>query len=161
MRNESESYAALKWGTFVVLLLGSQVAIGVAAIVLAGSDPSVAVVPGYHQKAILWDESVQLRQASLELGWTVELKMSPEDKGNLLTWTIRDRDGDTIDSLKGRVVMFHHARANESVEFRVEEHPSGVMLDRDGLWQIEMTLDTQQMDRRFFYSTVVVSRRAV
>ena len=160
MKNETEGFAAFKWGTFVVLLLASQVAIGVAAIVLAGSDPTVAVVPGYHKKALLWDESVQLRQSSQELGWNVELRVLPGLNSSRLQWTVTDRAGAEIDHLQGRVVMFHHARASDPIEFRIEDKLEGVDLDRDGYWQVEMTLGTNDASKRFFDSKLIDVKRA-
>lgn len=43
------------WVSLVVLLLGLQIGIGAIAISLATSDPSVAVVPDYHEAALNWD----------------------------------------------------------------------------------------------------------
>jgi nitrogen fixation protein FixH len=160
MKNETDGFAAFKWGTFVVLLLGSQVAIGVVAIFLAGSDPTVAVVPGYHKKALMWDESVQLRQSSQELGWKVELRVLPGLNSSRLQWTVTDREGDEVDRLHGRVVMFHHARAGEPIEFRIEDKLDGIELDREGYWQVEMTLDANDASKRFFDSKLIDVRRA-
>lgn len=160
---ERSRSAAWRWGSLIVLLLASQVAIGVAAIVLASSDASVSVVPGYHQKAMLWDESVALRNSSRTLGWTVELRMLPGHSTSRVNWTVCDRAGNELKNLRGRVLMFHHARAGEPIEFRMEDQPNGIELDRAGLWQLEMTLDGPDLSDpslRFFDSQSIDVKRA-
>lgn len=154
--------AAFRWGALIVLLLASQIAIGVAAIVLAGSDPSVAVVPGYHKKAILWDESMAMREHSRELGWNVTLRVLPGLRTSRVNWTVCDRDGSELKNLRGRVLMFHHARANEAIEFRIEDHPDGMEVDRFGLWQVEMTLEATESgtSQPFFDSKLIDIKRA-
>jgi nitrogen fixation protein FixH len=160
MNTKSNGFAAFKWGTFVVLLLGSQVAIGVVAIILANSDPTVAVVPGYHKKALLWDQSVQLRQSSLAVGWQVQLRQLPGKDRTRLQWTVLDREGKAVSNIHGSVVMFHHARAGETMEFRIEDNADGIDLEREGIWQIEMTLDTDDAAKHFFVSHQIDVKRA-
>lgn len=160
---ERSRAAALRWGSLVVLLLASQVAIGVAAIFLAGSDPSVSVVPGYHHKAMLWDESVALRNSSRTLGWNVELQVLPGLSTSTVLWTVRDRQATALENLRGTVMMFHHARADQPIEFRIEDHPDGIALERVGLWQVEMTLEGQDAEHspvRFFDSQSIDLKRA-
>ena len=152
--------AAFRWGSLVVALLFSQILIGVAAIVLANNDPTVAVVPGYHQQAILWDESVQLRDNSRAMGWTVQHTASGVPGGNQLRWAVTDRDGKDIQDLQGRVLLYHHARANEPIELKMEEHPEGILLNRTGLWQVEMTLTRGSDTKRFFDMQLVDVKRA-
>ena len=152
--------AAFRWGSLVVALLFSQIFIGVAAIVLANNDPTVAVVPGYHQQAVLWDESVQLRENSRAMGWTVQHTTLDAPGGNQLRWAVKDRDGQEIQNLQGRVLLYHHARANEPIELKMEEHPEGVLLHKTGLWQVEMTLTQGSDTKRFFDMQLVDVKRA-
>jgi len=151
----AERSAALKWGTFVVLLLGSQVAIGVVALILAGSDPSVVVVPGYHKKSLLWDESVHMRQVSRSLGWDVQFHLSAPGEPRVLTWSVVDRDGNAISNIKGHLFAYHHARAGQPIDTRVEDQPVGLALDREGMWQVEMTLVVPGTSEPFFTSQTI------
>ncbi len=110
--------AAWIWGSLIVGLLGSQVAVGVVSIVLATSDPSFAVVPDYHEKALKWDEAVAARQASDKLGWSCGLSLSPaaDQLGQrTLVASLKDRNGAPLDNLDATVRVFHHARASEAV----------------------------------------------
>ena len=49
------------WVSVIVGFLGLQVLIGVASVVLALNDPSVAVIPNYHQSALDWDVTHRAR----------------------------------------------------------------------------------------------------
>lgn len=144
--------AAWKWGGLVVALLASQVGIGVAAIVLAHSDPSVSVVPSYHDKAVLGDRATNLRSQSAALGWKVDLDVESTGPTNRIVWTVRDKLGQLIASPTGEVLLYHHARASEPITFRLEDHPDGLQVDRLGHWQVEMTLDTNEGPATFFSS---------
>ena len=72
------------WGSIVVAFLAGQILLGVTAFMLANNDPTVAVVPGYHERASLWDNSAELRQQSRELGWTVKYEQSSAGQGSTL-----------------------------------------------------------------------------
>jgi len=161
MNSQTNGFAAFKWGTLIIFLLASQVAIGIVAIVLANSDPTVAVVPGYHKKALLWDESVQLRHSSADLGWNVKLNVIPGVSSSRLQWTVTDRDGKAVQNLHGPVVIFHHARAGTPIEFHIEDQRDGIVLDRAGYWQVEMTLNNGDTSKRFFDSKLIDVKRAI
>ena len=53
----------------VVALLGAQVALGAATAYLAVRDPAHAVTPGYHAKALAWEDQLKRQSASDALGW--------------------------------------------------------------------------------------------
>lgn len=157
----ANSRAAFKWGSLVIALLASQVAIGIAAIILASSDPSVAVVPGYHQKAILWDESVSLRESSRAMGWTVQHHLAASEGGHRLTWTIRNKEGEEVQNLHGRILLYHHAHARDAIIVPIEDHAEGISLDPPGIWQVEMTLTSGDSAERFFDLQIVDTKRAI
>ncbi len=133
-------------------LLASQVAIGVAAIVLAYSDPSVSVVPSYHDKAVLGDRATVLRDRSAALGWKVELNVDSTGPNSRIVWTILDKQGQPVTHPQGEVLLYHHARASEPILIRLEDHPDGLQVDRMGHWQVEMTLDTTAGPATYFSS---------
>jgi nitrogen fixation protein FixH len=151
--------AAFRWGSLVVAFLGGQVAIGIAALVLASSDPSVAVVPGYHQKAVLWDKSVELRENSREMGWSVQHHAKRLSNGHRLTWTIRDKDGIELQNVRGSVLLYHHAHARDAKTVEIQNLRDGIELRPAGLWQVELTLTQGDSTKQFFDSQLVDLKR--
>ncbi len=147
--------AAWLWGSIVVFFLLGQIVIGITAIILSNSDPTVAVVPGYHSKAMLWDDSVEIRQQSQELGWHVKYRWSPCARGHRLTWTVCDVDGVEIQNPRGSLTLYHHARAGEPIVVSVQGPEQYVELERDGLWQAELLLESPSIGKRFSDSQVV------
>ncbi len=154
--------AAWMWGSFVVMFLAAQIVIGVFAVVLATGDPSFAVVPDYHEKAIHWDESVKLQEESNRLGWqaVIVTSTSADNLGaRTLVVTLVDRHGHAISDASVRVRAFHHARAGDPVEGTLLSHHDGhytsaVPMRRNGLWQIEITA-TRGGDEQFLLSRTV------
>ncbi|MFN5946968.1 MAG: FixH family protein, partial [Pirellulaceae bacterium] len=63
-------------GMILVLLLGSM-SVWIGTAVVAINDPSMSVLPDYHQQALRWDEVQQERAASDRLGWEVRLGLEP------------------------------------------------------------------------------------
>ncbi len=60
----AERLACFQWTSFILLLLGGSVGMWIYAAVLAVSDPSMAVVPDYHEKALQWDKHLEVQRAS-------------------------------------------------------------------------------------------------
>lgn len=136
--------AALRWGGFVVGLLSVQVLGGVFAIYLATGDPSVAVVPDYHEKALNWDEQIELQKQSAELNWNVQLNVTPAEAGQSLVMQIKDDDGGFVRIKSGSVQIYHHARAGAVLRVPVSSPGEPIVVkdcfSRSGLWQIDMDL---------------------
>ncbi len=156
-QREASYRAGWLWGTIVVLLLGSQVAIGIAAVVLASGDPSVAIVPGYHDKALVWDETAERRRQSDRLGWTVFYDLRSESP----TLRITDAAGTAIDGLSGTLTLYHHARAASprvvGVGRRSEQgYPVALPFDRVGLWQFDLDLSSETGTRFVHTRTIDV-----
>ncbi len=83
------------WVGIIVVFLGLQVLIGVASIVLSLSDPSVAVIPNYHQAALDWDVTHRARQLANQLGWNIDYNVIPSQEAGhrTLLVSILDRGG--------------------------------------------------------------------
>ena len=134
--------AAWRWGSFVIGLLGLQVAGGVVAILLATGDKSVAVVPSYDAQAFNWDEKMAIRTASAALGWNCKLRQIPS--GTLpagLQLTIHDHTKMPVRLRVGEVCFYQHTRASEiqrvaipGGDFNGLELPN--CFKEYGLWQI-------------------------
>lgn len=147
--------AALRWGTFVVGMLGLQVIGGVTAIILASSDKSVAVVPGYHEKALHWDDEIAIQTASNRLGWVAEVTQTNEneasdeandDEANAaagLQIQLRDQSGQWVAIESGTIEIYRHVRAAEVRRVRIPAAVIGAIdlsdcFDVGGLWQVSL-----------------------
>ncbi len=152
---KSNRKAALFWGAVIIGLLGSQIAVGVVSVVLATSDPSFAVVPDYHEKALKWDDAIAAQQASNKLGWKTAFTVSPaaDQLGQrTVVLNLVDAKDQAIMDAKVSVRAYHHARANEVVEQVLRHVDAGhyvaaLPMQRNGLWQVELT--AQRGDERF------------
>ena len=164
-QNRLNRRAAWRWGGLVVAFLAGQIAVGVVAVVLATGDPSFAVVPDYHEKAMRWDDAVRAQAASDQLGWRADIiaSASPDLQGNrTLVVTLRDRHGEAVDDAVVRVRAFHHARAGEPVAGECRPHGGGgyscvLPMNRLGLWQVELVA-TRDADERFLLSETLEMR---
>jgi nitrogen fixation protein FixH len=158
---QHDRYAAWRWGAIVVGLLGMQVALGIAAILLATGDRSVAVIPDYHQKALDWDQEIALRSASRELGWQVTCRQTVSDTGaNGLQMVVSDKAGRPIRLASGSVQLYHKARASEVYSVDVPKSDQGRIVlggcfDHHGVWQLRVDV-TDDSGRRFVESNTLV-----
>jgi nitrogen fixation protein FixH len=142
----NERRAKWFWVTIIVGLLGSQLGIGVIAIVIANSDPSSKALPNYHQRALDWDKSVALQEKSRQLGWRLDLHVAPTVDPQLhraVMLTLTDAKGQPIEKATGNVKFFHHSLASDIQEYPLDELARGVYrvdsrLSRPGLWQMEL-----------------------
>lgn len=145
----AERHACLKWWSFIVLLLGGSVGMWIYAAVLAVSDPSMAIVPDYHEKALQWDKHLEQERAANALGWTIATVPSPakDVSGKReLTFFVRDRDARPVAGARGSLRLYHHVRAGAAVTVPLVEVEPGayaceVTMARAGQWQVEITLD--------------------
>lgn len=149
------THPAFRWGVFVVMFLTGQIALGVTAIVLSKSDPSVAVVPDYYNRAVHWDEERRERNRSLEMAWTVDVIASRVDK--TLEFQILDDNQERVFPEQVDVEIYRHARASQQQQLSWKlppmQHndlnsakpasPSIVipaMIDHSGLWQVDISI---------------------
>ncbi len=157
--------AAWFWGGLVVTFLTAQVAVGVVAITLATGDPSVAVVPDYYQQALRWDEQQAVQQASDSLRWAHRIvvpEVADPQGRRTVTVMLADSQGAPLESLEGQVRLYHHARAGEIQSLELESLGGGnyrvlAMMDRPGLWEIELDLRDQQAAHFLIKQTVKVT----
>src|SRR3982751_1085339 len=103
------SSRGLCWPFLVAGLLGAQVAVGAATAYLAVRDPAHSVTPGYHAKALAWEEQAKLQTTSDALGWSAVANF----KAGELEVQLRDRDGNPVRATLVEAVVFHHARGKD------------------------------------------------
>lgn len=156
----AERRARRFWVTLICLILGSNVAMGFFAVYLALSDPSQTVIPNYYQKGLDWDKTKALWAASEQLGWTVQVSISPDSaqaSKRTVRLTVVDRDGKTVEKAMASLSLFHHAHAKSVQELRLKEVFPGVyeceaFMPESGRW--DMTLHLEQGDCEFLWQEV-------
>ena len=129
----------------MVVLLSLHVAGGAAAIYLATGDPSVAVVPDYHQKALNWDQQIELQRQTADLNWNVQLDAAPGADQQALVIQIKDQAGNYVQIQRGQLQLYHHARAGKVLRIPVASKAAEPIVVKDcfstpGLWQVELDL---------------------
>ena len=160
-RRQAERRAKRVWVSFVTLLLGLQVVIGAVAVRLATSDPSVAVVPDYHQAALNWDMVHRADGAAARQGWTIDVTLSEvaDTQGRrVLQVQVTDREGRPVDGLKMTGTLYHHARAAEVQPIQLNTTAAGQYfttpkMTRRGLWQVILAIDGARQPMR--HSTTI------
>lgn len=148
--------AAWLWGSFVVGFLALQLVAGGLAIALASRDPSVAVMPDYHEKALRWDEEVASRQRSNALRWRAEMTVTPvpnQPQVRFLAVRVVDASGQAVSGGSAELSFFHHTRAGDFMSRPLPETEPGAYaatlpISRVGLWDFDFTL-SRDADERF------------
>lgn len=130
----------LRWPFLVAGLLGAQVALGAATAYLAVRDPAHSVTPGYHAKALAWDEQAKRQTASDALGWSAVAKF----KAGELQVQLRDRNGNPVRATVVEAEVFHHARGKDVAHLVLKPNDAGNYVapfraDRAGMWEIRLT----------------------
>ncbi len=95
--------AHIAWPMAVVglILLGMTSTFGV--LIASRSDGGPQVIKQYYQQAVAWDSTAAVRQASLDLGWTLDVSRSRKDGQTELLVRIVDRDGHPVPGLSGEL----------------------------------------------------------
>jgi nitrogen fixation protein FixH len=155
----SEAVARWVWPGLIIGLLGTQVAMGAYAVVLATGDPAWRVVPHYHDRAMNWDKVAKARAASDQLGWTTTIQPGPSadlQGQRELTVDLADRAGRPLADTTVQVELWHHAYPGEvqSVTCRAVSGEPGRYrgrgrLTRSGMWEVE--LSAQQGNDRWLF----------
>ncbi len=139
----------------IILLLGGSVGMWIYAAFLAVSDPSMAVVPDYHEKALQWDKHLEVARVSKAIGWTIAVVPGAQSANGEreLTFFVRDRDARPVAGASGHVRLYHHARGKEVHTSELSEKEPGTYvlsapMPRLGIWQLEVVLDQDLTTRR-------------
>jgi hypothetical protein len=146
-----ERRARRRWVSAIVGLLGLQVVIGIGSVLLAVGDPTVAIVPNYHQKALDWDATQRAQHLTHKLGWDVIPLIglaSPETGHRLVRIAILDGQQQPVTDLNLSAKIYHHARGTEVHELRMVETDPGyyeatIGLRESGMWQLQLQIEGQ------------------
>ncbi len=145
----AERRAKRFWIALVVFLFIIQSTIMGLVMHLAIGDPSAAVVPDYHNRALNWDATRRTLEAADRLGWGVTFEASDVADGRgmrAIELTIVDGDGNPLDELVVSGALYHHARAGEVNTVALKSIGDGKYLAlapaaRAGIWQLELKID--------------------
>lgn len=161
---DRELFAKWKWVGLIVGLLAIQILVGGMAIFLANSDPAHSVIPNYHQQAMEYDKVLAARQVSHQLGWTWTIvpgqQLDSKGKRQLMIQLL-DNKSHPLGEAQVAIQLCHHARGNHRQHLALSPVPQKpgwyqgeAVVDRAGLWQIELSVDRLQdhfVDRREIY----------
>ena len=142
-----EKRARRFWVGLIVAFLGLQVAIGFFSLYVALGDPTVAVIPNYHQSALDWDVKQRAQQMLVQLGWDVSVTATPVQNGERqLQAMLLGKNGHRIEQVLVTGKVYHHARGGEIHTLRLKETDPGlyvasIPLTRAGLWRVELSLE--------------------
>lgn len=97
--------AHIAWPGAVIglIVLGMVSTFGV--LIASRSDGGPQVVDRYYQQAVAWDSTAALRQASRDLGWTVDVTRMVVDGRTALDVRVTDRDGHAVTGLTGALLL--------------------------------------------------------
>lgn len=149
---QKERTAQLIWTAVILSFFLIQAVIWIFAISVTANDQSHAVVAGYDEKALLWDDEKARRLASAELGWQAELVVdsTSDIRGyrtltvNLIDAKISDATKSPVEKAKVELTAFHRGRAAVKQQISLTETEDGVYVGRiqihkGGQWQFEGT----------------------
>ena len=148
-QKKAERKAKRFWVSFVMLLLGLQLAIGAVAINLATGDSSAAVIPDYHTAALNWDATHKKRTALARMGW--ELTVQPSevvDESGRRAVRVEVTDGNRVgvEGLRLSAQAYHHAHGRNIESFDFQSLADGTYqaiapMNQSGLWQLELSFE--------------------
>ena len=154
---QKEKTAQLIWTGFILMFFLIQAVLWLVAITVTANDKSHAIVAGYDEKALRWDEEQALRAASSRLGWKAELVVDPaSDVRGLHEISIKlsDAEAQPVAGAHFDLTAFHRAYAGEPQLIKLKENQDGVysgevVLRKSGFWQF--TGKAQSEDDVFFF----------
>jgi nitrogen fixation protein FixH len=144
---QNEKLAQFLWTGFVLSFFLIQAVIWTVAISITANDASHAVVAGYDQQALNWDEVKAAQLASTRLGWTADLQVdrSGDILGNrVITLKLQSRQQQPINNATVTLVAHHRGQAANKQHIELGPIASGVYsgtirIDRDGIWKFTGT----------------------
>ena len=156
--NGDKLWPRLFWPGFILALLGGQILVLIVMVYFAAMDGSFAVEPDYYQKALNWDKEVAQLRENERLNWSLQIDVGDEAGvlgERVVTCTLRDREGKSLDGAVIQLLAFPHARGVERTTATLEPRGNGayettLRLSRKGLW--EFRLRAQRGPETFSYT---------
>ncbi len=135
------------WPGIIVGILSVHTIACLVVVYIATSDPTHAVIPNYHEKALAWDQQQAKVRASSALGWTCEIETALEADmlgERSVRISMKDAAGEPITGAAVKLQTYHHARSGDVVDAEFGEGAPGeyvamVTMRKPGLWGFEIT----------------------
>lgn len=129
------------WPIGIVAALATNVIFTVVTIRLANQPGTEVVEADYYRKAVAWDSTSAIRDASAKLGWTLDAAITPTAPSRArLAVTLADDAGAPIEAANVKVTAIHNRRAEHPVTATLARDARGygadLPLDRPGLWEL-------------------------
>ncbi len=138
-----ERTARFLWTVLILMFFMIQGVIWTVAIYATSRDSSHAVVAGYDEQAMHWDEVKLRRQTSAALRWEADIKVDSagDIHGNrIVTLSLKDQNQLPLESAVVKLVAFHRGRAAEPQNLSLKPVAPGiysgnVRVRKIGNWQ--------------------------
>lgn len=144
----------VRWPVVVVAMLGGHVFLMMVAVIWGLTIPGAFVAPEGYEEGLAWDDRQAERQVSSALGWT--LKVFPSVVTQILgdrqvKFELLDRQGKPIENATLNVRMYHHARADQTLQQQISQTSPGLYeaslrMRRPGMWHLH-AVATRGADR--------------
>lgn len=144
---ELEKRARRFWTAGIVGLLSLQICVGGAALYLANSDPTVAIIPDYYHKAVNWDATRRSMKLTQQLGWQIDVSVGDAAQGaRTISLSLSSDTSHPIDNQRVTAEVYHHACGDEVFELSFLEAGDGrywaeCPLVQAGLWQVTFQIE--------------------
>ena len=142
---QNEKTAQFVWTGFILLFFLIQAVVWIVAISITSGDTSHAVVAGYDEQALKWDESKSIQHASDALGWKAVLTFdSKKDiRGNqMVNLSIVDQNQNPVENAAVSIRAFHCGHAANVQQLSMSKSSPGnftanLRVRHSGNWQFE------------------------
>jgi nitrogen fixation protein FixH len=139
---------SLWWPGLVLLLLGGQVALMLAMVLLATRDETLSVEPDYYRKGLEWDQTAAQMRENTRLGWSARLDVAKESNAageREVRLTLRDADGRPLTGAQVELVAFAHARGHQRQTVSLSPDQDGtytvvLRFSRPGVWEFRFAV---------------------
>ena len=154
---KNENIARLAWTGFVLIFFILQAILWAVAISKTAGDRSHAVVSGYAEQAMRWDEVKQSKLESDRLGWTAKIAVnqSADVRGNrTITVRVYDKHDNPVADADVSMLAFHIGQAADTQNLKLQLAEPGVYsgtlnVQKSGNWEIRGTAKTSEAEFLF------------
>jgi nitrogen fixation protein FixH len=149
-----EHLSQFLWTAFILLFFVLQAILWTFAISFTASDKSHAVVEGYDEQALQWDELRQAAFESEQLGWEASINVgdSADLRGNrTVSVVLTDRDGQPVNSANVSVNVFHFGEAANVQQLELPQNSPGNYVGtlecrKTGYWKFNGTARSDESE---------------
>jgi nitrogen fixation protein FixH len=128
----------------IFVLIGMNMLIVAVTVVLSGSDRSFAVLPGYSEAALHWNDIAEAKRRSDALGWTAHAALEPvtlPDGSRPLVIHLSMADGTPVHDATVTAVVFAASMPRQRVEVVLPQTQPGryqntLILPARGRWHV-------------------------